>query len=701
MFRVFRKLGKADPIQRRRSQALQKSREKKVHPANGIMRLQRSFGNQIVQRLIKSGNIMAKLMIGRQNDPYEREADQVADRVMQMPEQDVKQQAEPKKEGEALPHQFVSSEITPTAQSQEILEDKEFQEKLEPETDEQYRAQKLEEDEEPIQSKESMEGKRKVKPEFTNRLYSLKGGGKPLPESVRAPFEKRFGHDFSGVRTHTGSEASDLARSLNAKAFTSGRDIVFGTGQYSSDSSHGKRLLAHELTHVIQQTRGQINQGRKGERQKISGVTPSVNELIQRQIKDVNQAELASFFSQPEPALPKNILQKYLTAPQLMKIQYKVIRGLVSRVQKRQAPLTANQFLSLVQTMTNNRGTALIVCHNVTKALARGESPIGWKNISRTPLVYSLSGTTIQFDPNKFHREAVAFGTRGKSVFYAIFSADQFGISDEGDWYHYYLTAAATYYAASSKLSYRQPKQGAEDYTSYIGKTVSKVAGIMKDKSIRDSAAYRGWRFANALSFLEGAAYGNKGQKEINNESKIHLQGACAGLAAVRRIPGENWKWYVPKAGGGVKVQTKINTGGDVISKDTVAKTYSGIDGRFRVIIVSATTPDKWYDTPDPYVEYENSIFGRLLAGGGQTSVKDDTTAPVWNEHLTTLDYDALRSVTLKMIDEDSISDDPIVQFRADLRPDGRMSKSFLLRQSGSTLKVKIQAEGSVLLKSD
>jgi len=66
--------------------------------------------------------------------------------------------------------------------------------------------------------------------------------------------EPRFGHDFSQVQVHTDEKAADSARSVNALAYTVGRDVVFGTGQYAPETTAGKRLLAHELTHVVQQS---------------------------------------------------------------------------------------------------------------------------------------------------------------------------------------------------------------------------------------------------------------------------------------------------------------------------------------------------------------------------------------------------------------------------------------------------------------
>jgi hypothetical protein len=77
--------------------------------------------------------------------------------------------------------------------------------------------------------------------------------GQPLDRPTRTIMESRFGHDFSGVRIHTDEKAAASARALNASAYAVGREIVFGEGRYAPESSEGRRLLAHELTHVVQQ----------------------------------------------------------------------------------------------------------------------------------------------------------------------------------------------------------------------------------------------------------------------------------------------------------------------------------------------------------------------------------------------------------------------------------------------------------------
>jgi peptidoglycan hydrolase-like protein with peptidoglycan-binding domain len=92
-----------------------------------------------------------------------------------------------------------------------------------------------------------------VTPKIESNIRSLKGGGQPLPKTLRHFFEPRFGRDFSDVRVHNDSFAGKSARAVNAKAYTVGYDVVFGTGQFAPETFAGKQLLAHELTHVMQQ----------------------------------------------------------------------------------------------------------------------------------------------------------------------------------------------------------------------------------------------------------------------------------------------------------------------------------------------------------------------------------------------------------------------------------------------------------------
>ena len=82
----------------------------------------------------------------------------------------------------------------------------------------------------------------------------LAGSGRPLGTAMRQDMEQRFGHDFSRVRVHTDGASAQSARAINAHAYTVGYDIVFASGRFAPETSEGRRLMAHELTHVVQQT---------------------------------------------------------------------------------------------------------------------------------------------------------------------------------------------------------------------------------------------------------------------------------------------------------------------------------------------------------------------------------------------------------------------------------------------------------------
>jgi hypothetical protein len=81
----------------------------------------------------------------------------------------------------------------------------------------------------------------------------LHSPGQSLDPTIRAFMEPRFGHDFSRVRVHTDTKAAESARAVDALAYTVGQDVVFAAGQYDPASQARKHLLAHELTHVVQQ----------------------------------------------------------------------------------------------------------------------------------------------------------------------------------------------------------------------------------------------------------------------------------------------------------------------------------------------------------------------------------------------------------------------------------------------------------------
>ena len=226
-----------------------------------IHSLQRTIGNQAVQRMVRSGALQAKLRIGQPGDRYEQEADRVAEQVMRMSNVQRQLEEEPV---------LIKPVITPLVHRQT-------------------------EEEENLHTKELPGRSPEVMPFLSSKIQSLRGGGQPLPKATRSFFESRFSADFSQVRLHTDSHAVDTAKSINARAFTVDSDIAFGLGQYAPETDSGKKLLAHELTHVEQQSGKKIYRKENDDQQtdETKGDVPyEVNIIIE--LRDAIKSEKES-----------------------------------------------------------------------------------------------------------------------------------------------------------------------------------------------------------------------------------------------------------------------------------------------------------------------------------------------------------------------------------------------------------------------
>lgn len=154
--------------------------------------------------------IQTKLIVGRADDIYEREADRIAGMIMRMPE--------PKAQQGDKKNDLLKARVMG------------------------YR---------PVIGKEASD--KEVSPTVHEVLHS---SGQPLDFATRNFMESRFGRDFSQIRIHADPKAAESARAVNAQAYTTGQDIVFGTGHYAPVTNDGQQLIAHELVHVLQQRTG-------------------------------------------------------------------------------------------------------------------------------------------------------------------------------------------------------------------------------------------------------------------------------------------------------------------------------------------------------------------------------------------------------------------------------------------------------------
>ncbi|HEV2915036.1 MAG TPA: DUF4157 domain-containing protein [Pyrinomonadaceae bacterium] len=192
-----------------------------------ILYLQRAIGNRAVARLLQR-----KVELSHPDDPFEQEADRVAEEVMTLPDAAASESAQADMsllEVESIQTKSLASTITPLLQREAAPE---------AEPTEQGAGRANDGSPEAAQNLESS--------------LSSTGGGSPLPDEVRSFMEPQFGADFSHVRVHTGGNATRMNEDLNAEAFTYEQNIYYGSGRSPANDA----LTAHELTHVIQQTGG-------------------------------------------------------------------------------------------------------------------------------------------------------------------------------------------------------------------------------------------------------------------------------------------------------------------------------------------------------------------------------------------------------------------------------------------------------------
>ena len=239
--------------------------------------LQRTVGNQAVLRMLSrsSPTIQTKLTINEAGDKYEQEADLVAEQVMRMPAP------------QPASRLNSASGQTPGLQRQcdcgsagvqcEACKEKE---------------------EGPLQRKTTGKAADNGVPPIVHEV--LRSPGQPLDHATRAHFEPRFGYDFGQVRVHTDTQAGKSAAAIQALAYTAGNNLVFGTGQYAPDSESGRRLLAHELVHVVQQGAvGTVRRQATGD----SSSTTAPSDTTQRVLDALTKPDPVAGVGDPKAAL--------------------------------------------------------------------------------------------------------------------------------------------------------------------------------------------------------------------------------------------------------------------------------------------------------------------------------------------------------------------------------------------------------------
>jgi Domain of unknown function (DUF4157) len=202
--------------------------------------------------------IQPKLKVSNREDPLEKEADMFAEQIMNM--------SNPSHIGRPLSINRDSKSIASRSECSPC--------------DIKNEGLKGDENELKISRKGSLDEKNDyVSNELSNDLDTIQSGGIPLDILTKELMESRFGHDFSNVRIHNDENASRSATTINALAYTAGNDIIFSSGHYDPNTNDGKRLIAHELVHVIQQS-DQNDIAAHSSNQDSVNVTENGNDII-------------------------------------------------------------------------------------------------------------------------------------------------------------------------------------------------------------------------------------------------------------------------------------------------------------------------------------------------------------------------------------------------------------------------------------
>lgn len=217
----------------------------------------RGLGNQAMQNLLKARVIRAKLSVSQPNDQYEQEADRVAEKVMRMPESDAAETVAGRSPSQSIQRVCQPCEeegLQPGTNMRDVMR------KAQSDDTEQEAGSGAPDEQRPEGEEEdgrvllkALSSQPRVDHNLKGRLARRTTRGQVLPNGVRSFMEARFNADFGAVSIHTDSDAAKIADEIQAAAFTHGRHIYFNHGRYDPESRSGRSLLAHELTHVIQQ----------------------------------------------------------------------------------------------------------------------------------------------------------------------------------------------------------------------------------------------------------------------------------------------------------------------------------------------------------------------------------------------------------------------------------------------------------------
>jgi hypothetical protein len=716
--------------------------------AHPILELQRSIGNSATQRLIRSPYIQRKLQVSTPGDPYEQEADRVADTVMRMPEpqatagESTRIQAKPlatritplvqrapeepseEDEEEIIATKPIIQRAVPLAVREDDEEEKvalNLETNPSPQEEEKERtvaaklamdaplrrqalhaecastiqSQMHEEDQEELQKNPLSSQSSQPPVAATSHSLSL---GDHLPGNARAYFEPRFGQDFSQVRVHTGKQASDSAKAINAKAYTMGKHIVFRAGEYAPETGEGRKLLAHELTHVVQQG-GNISIQRQQAGGTSTSSTSQVGIAGGESQTPSDQTKMASGYKEREDGKVDTFDARVVSKEQAL-AESKVISSegifmgaYLARYNELKEtyklPLDVLDKLSTKAGFMQQFKTGDIVLRQMNAADSQALAKITDSNYSHSGIIQVNGGRVWVLDSYPSQKKTGQTGDRKESTeltrledFFGDQHREQItqgivlrikGLTEP---IRANINSLIDYYNVKPTTFDYEFKVDNDQFSLYCSELVWRIL-LEASSTVLPPNEFEFTRktVVDLINQLEALVAILKSQGTDTSKTESQLALAKSKLKDFETASAK--ELYSPgslERTGGLEPVTGFTREGK-------------IEGEFEVVIVSGTVPNDFWDTPDAYVTFS----GGLLGASGKTKTKDDTTTPTWNETLVKLDYDSLSNITLKLFDEDIVSDDLLATFTADLRPVNPKGQTFVLSNAGATITVMVK----------
>ena len=763
--------------------------------------------------------IQTKLTIGAPNDVYEKEADAMADKVVQ-------RLAQPEvisKKDQSVQAKPLSTSFTPLVQKkcahceeeEKLQKEKEhkgkeriqkkpiFESDVEPPDEDKKIQRKCAEceKEEKLQKK-SNESSPASPSNIESCLSSSKGGGSTLPAATLEQMEGSFGADFSNVRIHNDSSAVQMSRDLNAQAFTHGGDIYFNSGKYDPNSKGGKHLLAHELTHTVQQ--GKVSSNR--------------NAMIHK-YRNSNSIQMQGNTGGKLPALSPNELMNFMLSqrgfgtskPGTLSIDpagigkptgkgYQTYAAIqIVDKEGNQIKVSVGAYLSgkdmhgetqAISALRNSltegidlKGSKMVVvveqfpCANCDSAIKNFAKEIGVSEYSiyvparssltkpgelvkpktaatsafqggRGPTTARLLSSEVLQESKTISselaegakivaKEAIAsLETDLKILKFSKYLTMAFAILDG---ISSILTAVDFINMSESKLENgtfmmndyvvkakemdADADKIAQEYPNiseklnemqlnlikaiYLPENLGNVILGVLDFKLQISKLQE--TIDNRISFITSA----KKEADAKHDAAISIlnshtsSGLIGGLSFgtaqlatlfaasqdLEQISGifTSTLSTLQKVEDSIKediyfLQQWYDSLLSICNNDPTCK-KSLEKGFYNVIIVSAQLPDSLLDTPDAYVYFPRN--------GLKTSIKDDTTTPVWNEVIGSWRIDRLEeNIKIEIYDSDLISSDDLLgSFDANLKPHNPEGENFTLKNADITLIIKVQRE--------